>query len=332
MERTKKIGKIVTLTVLTILVLFYILPNVTLIEQSLEIKATPDKVFEMINRPDKWVEWYVPLQDKSGARIRYSGPEQGEGASLKWVTGNPKAPGGSMNIRSSKNNRNVSAVVNLTEKHSAIMTFRIKPVRKDASLLTITSRLQFPQDSLLHYFRMMFDRSEELAVIDYLENIDQAVIEKAEGISVHLQKMESFPYIGILDSCKWENVPLHMKNTYNELLIYIAKSGLIKKGYPVAIYHHLSEKQVVYELGIPINDSTSSTGRIQYKVMPAGNNVVADYYGSYDTLEDGHNAIQRWMQRYGRRLSGYPWEMYVTDPAAEPDPNKWLTRIFYPVD
>jgi effector-binding domain-containing protein len=331
LKQTKKIGKIVTLTVLTVVVLFYLLPNVTVIEQSLEIKATPDKIFELINRPENWVEWYGPIRNKAGVQIRYFGPAEGSGAAMKWIGNNPKMPGGAINIRNSKNNRNVSAVVDIEKKHSEVMNFKIKPVRKDASLLTITTRLQFPQDSLLHYLRLMFDRSDELAVIDYLENIDEVAAVKAKGIKVRLQYVESFPYVSILDSCQWKDQPSQMQLLYNELLVFTAKSGVTIINHPIAIYHYLSENKVVYEMAVPITDTVRTSGRILVQGMSSGNNVVAAYYGSYDTLEDGHNAIQQWMALYRRELSGCPWEMYVTDPAAEPDQNKWLTRIFYPV-
>ncbi len=332
MKQTKKIGKIVTLTVLTVALLFYLLPNVTLIEQSMEIKTTPDKVFELINQPDKWKEWYTPLQDEMGVQMRFTGPAQGKGAGFQWVSKNPDQTGGTMNIRNSKNNRMVSAVIELNDRHSYVMSFKIKPVKKNASLLTITSRLQFPQDSLLHYLQMMFDRSEELAVIDYIENISEVAVEKAEGIAIHLQRINSFTYISITDSCKWNDISKKMSGLYKDLMVFVARSDLSMTNRPIAIYHQVDDKQVVFEVGIPVDKEVQGAGKIQCKTMPAGNNVVADYYGSYDTLEDGHNAIQQWLERYRRTLRGYPWEIYVTDPTTEQDPNKWLTRIFYPVD
>ncbi len=332
MKRTKKVGKIITLTVLTIAVLFYLLPNVTVIEQSLEINAPPDKIFELVNRPDKWTEWYVPLQNRSGVQIRFFGPSEGKGAGMHWTSNDAKKSDGTVNIRNSKNNRNVSAVVNINDRHSAVMNFRIKPGKDNASLLTVTSRLQFPQDSLLHFLRMMFDRSDELDVIECLENIDDAAAVKAEGIKTRLQYVDSFAYIGIVDSCAWKDVASRMKESYEELLVFAAKSGITITNRPIAVYHKLGEDKVVFETGIPVNNTVLPSGRIRYRVMPAGNNVEADYYGSYDTLEDGHNAIQQWLMRYRRKVNGPPWEMYVTDPATEPDPNKWLTRIYYPVE
>jgi len=330
-KQTRKIVKIIILLALTIAVLFYMLPNVALIEQTLEIGATPDKVFELINRPVNWSEWYTPLRDESGVNIRLIGTSAGKGSGMKWASNSPNASSGIMNIRNSKNNRNVTAVVTINDKRSDVMNFRIRPVGIDAATLTITSRLQFRQDSLLHYLRLMFDRSDELKIIDYLNNIDEAAITVTGGIEVNLQRIESFSYISIMDSCALNDVSQRLNELYNELLVFGARSGVAITARPIAIYHRFDENWAVFEAGIPVVGAMPVSGRIRYRTMPESEQVVADYYGSYDTLEDGHNAVQQWLMRYRRKFTGYPWEMYVTDPAAEPDPNKWLTRIFYPV-
>ena len=215
--------------------LFYLLPNVAYIEQSLEIKATPDKVFELINRPENWVEWYTPLQDSLAVSVRFTGTPEGKGAGMRWKSASPKISSGNMSIRSSMNNRNVTAVVTINDRRSDVMNFKMRPVGIDASMLTISSRLQFGQDSLLHYLRLMFDRSDELAIIDYLENIDDIAIGKTGGIDVQLQRVESFSYIGITDSCVLENVTPQLSNLYNELLVFGAKAGLNMTGRPIAI-------------------------------------------------------------------------------------------------
>jgi len=33
----------------------------------------------------------------------------------------------------------------------------------------------------------------------------------------------------------------------------------------------------------------------------------------------------------GLTQTGGPWEVYATDPGAEPDTSKWLTEIWFPV-
>ncbi|MDR2038623.1 MAG: GyrI-like domain-containing protein [Bacteroidales bacterium] len=333
MSRVKKISKIVILTVLTVVVLFYLLPNVTYIEQSLEINTTPDKIFELVNSPEKWTEWYTPLRKDHEVRLHFSGPLNGKGAKLDWTSSYRKMKGGSIYIRNAKNNRNVAAVVDVNDRHSSIMTFKIKPVNRTSSLLTITSRLSFPQDSLLHYLRMVFDRSEELRIIDYIENIGEAAIKKADGIPVHVQRADSFQYISITNRCKWEDLAQNKKDLYQKLLAFVAVSGMKITDRPISVYHRIEDDHIIYEMGIPVEGyAENSSGDILCKTMEATNCVTADHYGSYDTLGDAHNAIMVWLSRFGKETSGNPWEIYVTDPLAEPDSNKWLTRIFYPIN
>ena len=331
MKHTKKIGKVVIFTALTIAGLFYLLPNVALIEQTLEIRATPNKVFELINCPKNWMEWYTPVMDSANVKMTFIGTYEGKRAGMKWTNNNGKVSEGIMTIRRSKNNRNVSAVVTINHTRSAVMHFKIRPVGIDASMLTITSRLKFSQDSILHFLRLMFDRSEELEIIDYLKNIDDIVIEKTDGIDVNLQRISQFSYIGIIDSCAVNDVLSRMNDLYIELLVFGAKSGIDMTARPIVVYNHINEKRAVIEVGVPINEQPQVSGRIRYKTMPEGEYVVANYFGDYDTLLDGHNAVQHWLMRYRRKQTGYAWEMYVTDPTAESDTNKWLTRIYYPV-
>ena len=332
MKNTKKAGKIVIFTALTIAALFYLLPNVALIEQTLEIRATSDKVFEVINRPKNWTEWFTPVKDTLNVKVSFIGTSEGKGAGMKWTDNSSEASEGIMTIRRSKNNRNVSAVVTINDTRSAVMNFKIRPVGIDASMLTITSHLKFSQDNILHFLRLMFDRSDELAIIDYLENIDDVAIENTEGIYVNLQRIEQFPYIGIVDSCAANSISQRMKDLYVELLIFGARSGIDMTARPIVVYRHIDENKAVIEVGVPVNVQPQVSGRIYYKTMPEGEHVVADYLGDYDTLLDGHNAVQQWLMRYRRKQTGYAWEMYVTDPAAEPDTNKWLTKIYYPVN
>jgi effector-binding domain-containing protein len=212
------------------------------------------------------------------------------------------------------------------------MNFKIRPVGSDASMLTVSLRLGFRQDSLLHYLRLMFDRSDELELIDCLESIDGLAVASPGSIDVHLQHVDGFSYISIKDSCSLAGVLQRMNDLHKELLVFGMQRGIELTARPFALYHRLSAEQAVFSMCIPVFEQVSVSGRVGYGTMQGRDHVVADYYGAYDTLEDGHNAIQQWLMRYRRRLTGQPWELYVTDPMAEVDPNKWLTRIFYPVN
>ncbi len=51
----------------------------------------------------------------------------------------------------------------------------------------------------------------------------------------------------------------------------------------------------------------------------------------YENLPQTWSALTEWMGSQGLRPTGSPWEVYVTDPGAEPDQSKWRTDIFFPL-
>lgn len=54
-----------------------------------------------------------------------------------------------------------------------------------------------------------------------------------------------------------------------------------------------------------------------------------DYYGSYAQMEPAHHALSTYLLDNKIECNFVAIEEYVTDPATEPDPKNWLTRISY---
>lgn len=53
--------------------------------------------------------------------------------------------------------------------------------------------------------------------------------------------------------------------------------------------------------------------------------------GPYDTLGKTYGIIQEHMKAKGFAPSDTMWEYYLSDPATEPDPTKWQTRVVWPI-
>ena len=56
---------------------------------------------------------------------------------------------------------------------------------------------------------------------------------------------------------------------------------------------------------------------------------IIDYYGSYEGLMYAHLALDNYLKQKGLKMRSPVIEEYLTDPGAEPDTSKWLTRIYY---
>lgn len=115
---------------------------------------------------------------------------------------------------------------------------------------------------------------------------------------------------------------------------YVMEQGLPMAGPPVV--RHLSQSAAFLEIeaGIPLAEQPKppepDTG-ITAGELPGGRAAVTVHKGPYDTLGDGHAALDRWMAENGETAAGAPWERYLTDPGEVPDPADWLTEITWPI-
>jgi effector-binding domain-containing protein len=120
--------------------------------------------------------------------------------------------------------------------------------------------------------------------------------------------------------------------SYQKIGEFLGKNKLEVVGPVLAIYHSFSPEKIEMECGMPIAKEVKGEGDINVIKIPAGNAVVAHYYGAYEGTEGAHAAIDKYIQENKKKITGSPWEVYVTDPGVEKDTAKWLTEIYYPVE
>ena len=83
-----KILKRILISLLSLLVLIivlaYLMPNHYGVIRSIQIQASPDKIYPLIASPKEWKKWSVWNQRDPKMEILFSGPETGAGASWDW--------------------------------------------------------------------------------------------------------------------------------------------------------------------------------------------------------------------------------------------------------
>lgn len=111
----------------------------------------------------------------------------------------------------------------------------------------------------------------------------------------------------------------------------LSRQGVSGTSAPFARYHAMGEV-VDFEAGVMVDAPIAPDGDVKPGQLPSGPAVIAVHAGPYETLERTYEAMQRWLDASPDYVAnGGPWELYITDPSAEPDPNKWLTEIIFPL-
>lgn len=138
-------------------------------------------------------------------------------------------------------------------------------------------------------------------------------------------------YVGIRTVTTPDKIASAMGSLFGELYGHVVGSGQSPAGMPFSIYYSMPGETVEFECAMPVASPMAGTDRIRPGELPSGTVATVTHLGPYENLPRTWMAITQWVQDQGLEHAGAPWEVYVTDPGAEPDSSKWRTDIFIPV-
>jgi hypothetical protein len=140
----------------------------------------------------------------------------------------------------------------------------------------------------------------------------------------------------------FERISLKLGNIYGvKLPQYIKKNNLKTAGAPMAWFKKQSagsggKAPYFFEAGVPVNKKgAKAVAGVQVREMAAGKVVIAHFYGPFELLPQGYDAVKEWMKDNKKTAAGAPYEIYITDPVdknGKPiDPYKIQTDIIFPI-
>ncbi len=118
---------------------------------------------------------------------------------------------------------------------------------------------------------------------------------------------------------------------YGKIGACAAKCKMEMAGPPAAWYNGPNAPWA-FTAGLPFKSKCSKPDPgINVKEIKGGKAVVVHFFGPYDQTGKGYEAGQSYMKEKNLMAGGAPYEVYVTDPAAEKDPYKVQTDIVFPL-
>ncbi len=139
-------------------------------------------------------------------------------------------------------------------------------------------------------------------------------------------------YAAIRKKLKWEEIPEILPPLIPELFKWLERNRIKQVGAPFFNYLKMNSDNMEVEVGIPTASPVEGDGRINAGSFPAGKYAVASYTGPYDKLFEVNTAIEKWKDENHLKFISPKAEFYPTDPAAEPNPDKWVTVIINRID
>ncbi len=134
----------------------------------------------------------------------------------------------------------------------------------------------------------------------------------------------------------FDRIALKLGKIYGTTLPeYIKKNNLKTAGAPMAWYKK-QKAPFFFEAGIPVNKAAAKPVKgVQIRQLSAGKALIVHFYGPFEMLPMGYDAVKEWMKENKKTLASPTYEMYVTDPIdknGKPvDSYKIQTDIVFPI-
>jgi effector-binding domain-containing protein len=309
----------------------FLLPAHVEVSRQAEINASPGLIFPELNSLRNWEKWSPWYKMDPNSKITYEGPFEGVGAFQSWDSENPDVGKGSMKIVASIPYQKVEIELNFMEAGVSMSTLELLE-QEGNTRLTWTLSADMGMNPIARW--MGFLLMDKMLGRDFeagLKNLKE-MTEGYSSLSVSERPREAMPYIGIRTTVSEAEIGTALGNLYTRLMEYAEKNKFVVSGSPFTIVYAYSPEKVEMQACLPLQKAGKTEGDIEAARMEAGINAEVDFYGRYEDTGRGHTAIDYWMHLNGKQASGPPYEVYVTDPGMEPDTNKWLTRICYPIN
>jgi len=156
---------------------------------------------------------------------------------------------------------------------------------------------------------------------------------KCSKVNIEVKEIEAVKALIIKATTPTGEISAKLGELYPKLMSCILENEIEMTGPPFAKYYSWDpEGDTELEAGVPVNAEVECEGDIEFVELPACKVVTVLHTGPYESLAPVYDAIQKYIDEKGLKINGAVWEVYLTDPNAEPDPNKYQTQVYFPVE
>lgn len=116
-----------------------------------------------------------------------------------------------------------------------------------------------------------------------------------------------------------------------EVMATLAAQGIAPTGPWFTRHFRFDPATFDFEISVPVGRPVTPSGRVRPSTRPAARVARTVYHGPYEGLGAAWGELKGWIGE--RRLVEAPtlWEVYLTDPSADPDPATWRTELNQPL-
>jgi effector-binding domain-containing protein len=183
---------------------------------------------------------------------------------------------------------------------------------------------------------MLFMSMDNMIGKDFERGLDLLKIQvEKEATEVLKYKIQSASfaardYAVIRQQVKFEAIKDFYMKSFEKIVKAVSAKKARIAGAPAGLYFAYDEQKMITDMAaaMPVKGKVD-TEEVKMNRIPEGIAYIIDYYGPYDQSVNAYRAMDLYLAQNGLKQRVPIIEEYITDPSTEPDPDKWLTKIYF---
>ncbi|MDF2143470.1 GyrI-like domain-containing protein [Knoellia sp. p5-6-4] len=147
---------------------------------------------------------------------------------------------------------------------------------------------------------------------------------------VHVTTLPSQHVLVVRREVTLASIATGMDSAFGALWQHLSDSGVQPSGPPFVLYLGAPDGEFPIEVCVPVGTGPVGAQDIEARELPEGEGATLVHRGPYDGLAASWQTLTQWVGDSGRRPSGPPREVYVTDPRSCP-PEDLRTELVIPL-
>ncbi|MEL6681721.1 MAG: GyrI-like domain-containing protein [Pseudomonadota bacterium] len=142
------------------------------------------------------------------------------------------------------------------------------------------------------------------------------------------------PYLYVERECPYgPEIAEAMGSGFAAVFGHVSAQGITPLSMPMSIYLGMDPEILRFRAAVMVNaeDAAKADGDVKAATLPAGDAMSTMHLGSYDKMNETHQALWQYMETEKTPAKMPVWEIYIDDPAKTPA-DKLRTEIYRMID
>jgi len=333
MKKLRQVLLVILSFALILMGIGFLLPRNVYVERFIVIRSSPEIVYTQINTIKNWVKWAPWMESDSAMQLSFAGPETGINASVNWKSNNLNVGNGNVTIFYSLPFDSILVIMDYGKSGKSIGKFHfLKDSLYTKVIWSVATDLGM--NPISRWFGLF---SEQMIGPDLMKGLTKLREEVKtsniyNGFEIIEYEVPAQCLISARDTCSPSTITLKLSKMYKRISQFLLINNLSPIGAPSAIFHSCTPQIFDIEACIPIAKQIEVPKGLYYNIRNQQKTLMIKYIGPYSTINKAYKALQTCMKDRSYRISGSPWEEYVTNPIMETDSISRHVNLYFPVN